>query len=119
MSQRPERRELPRPPLNGQPLTEGEIMTISPTKTVLIARVAALAAAVLGFALGPGGVATATPRPALVSTSIADDERPSRPDVVACDDDPGAPEPGDADAAAAGPAANRVGLAAVTAADSR
>jgi len=72
-------------------------MTISPTRTVLVARVAALGLALLGFALGPGGVATATatPRPALVSTSIADDERPARPDAVACDDDPNDPDPGD------------------------
>ena len=70
-------------------------MAISPTKTVLVARVAALGVALLGFALGPGGVATATPRPALVSISIADHERPIRPDAVACDDDPNDPDPGD------------------------
>jgi hypothetical protein len=70
-------------------------MAISPTKTVLVARVAALGVALLGFALGPGGVATATSRPALVSTSIADDGRPTLPDAVACDDDPNDPDPGD------------------------
>ncbi|HLY39162.1 MAG TPA: hypothetical protein VKU61_14050 [Candidatus Binatia bacterium] len=70
-------------------------MTNFPTKTVVVARVAALGLALLGFALGPGGVATATPRPALVSTSIAGDERPARPDTVACDDDPNDPDPGD------------------------
>ena len=70
-------------------------MTISPARTLLVARVAALGVAMLGFALGPGGVATATPRPALVSASIADHERPARPDTVACDDDPNDPDPGD------------------------
>jgi len=71
-------------------------MTISRTqKSVLLARATALALALLGVALGPGGVATATSHPALVSTSISDDERPSHPGVIACDDDPGDPDPGD------------------------
>ena len=72
-------------------------MTISPAPTLLVARVAALGVAMLGFALGPGGIATATPRPALVSTSIANDERLARPGIVLCDDDPNDPDPGDDD----------------------
>ena len=70
-------------------------MTISPAQTLLVARVAALGVAMLGFALGPGGVATATARPALVSSSIADDGHPTRPGTVLCDDDPNDPDPGD------------------------
>ena len=70
-------------------------MTISPARTLLVARVAALGVAMLGFALGPGGIATATPRPALVSTGIANDERLARPSTVLCDDDPNNPDPGD------------------------
>jgi len=71
-------------------------MTISPMNAAILVRSVAMATALLGFALGPGGVATATPRPALVSASIANDERPSRPGAVACDDDPEPdPDPGD------------------------
>jgi hypothetical protein len=66
-------------------------MTNSFTKTVLVARLVALGAAVVGVAIGPGGVATATPRPvgasALSSAVYADGASAGpRLDATACDD---------------------------------
>ena len=72
-------------------------MANSRTKSVLLARTVALAAAMLGVAFGPGGVATATAHPANAGATVtSDDGRPYGPYVVACDDDPSDPgDPGD------------------------
>ena len=69
-------------------------MANSFTKTVLLARVLALGAALAGVALGPGGVATATARPegaSALSSAVYVDGGSWEPriDGTACDDGAG------------------------------